>query len=460
MITAQNKTGRHIAPGPRGSILFGNLYDVRRDPLRFYLEAQRHYGDVVRLRSFYPFTWHLISHPDDIEHVLRGNYQNYPKGMLIKQVAALAGQGLVTSEGELWLRQRRLAQPAFHRQRLAALAGTMAGAAEALVERWHAPAMREQPIDVAVEMMRLTLQVVGQALFSTDISGAADAVGRAMPVALEHIDYRMTHIKLLPDRFPTPRNRRFWQAKRTLDQVVYNTIEERRRAGTDQGDLLSMLLLARDEETGTGMSDTLLRDEVMTILVAGHETTAVALSWTWYLLAQHPEVERRLHAELDAVLGGRTPTFEDLPSLPYTKMVIEETMRLYPPAWGMVRQAREADEIGGYHIPANSIIAIVQYVTHRHQDFWDRPEEFDPERFTPERSASRPRFAYFPFGGGPRQCIGNNFAMMEAQLILATVAQRYRLRLVPGHPVEPRPMLTLRPRYGIRMTVQGRGGSA
>src|SRR5258707_3735020 len=264
-----------------------------------------------------------------------------------------------------------------------------------------------------------------------------------------------------PLGIPTPRNRRMQLAIRALDQMVYRMIAERRMLQTDTGDLLSMLLLAEDEETGQGMNDRQVRDEILTLLLAGHETTANTLTWTWYLLSEYPEVERRLHAELNEVLGGRVPTVEDLPDLKYTRMVLEEALRLYPPAPLLSRKAIAADELQGYPIAANSMIMISPYATHRHPAFWEEPERFDPERFTPERSAARPAYAYFPFGGGPRICIGNHFAMMEAQLILSTVAQRYQLRLIPGHPVEPQMVVTLRPRYGLPMTIHAteRAGS-
>ncbi|MDP3767798.1 MAG: cytochrome P450, partial [Dehalococcoidia bacterium] len=255
---------------------------------------------------------------------------------------------------------------------------------------------------------------------------------------------------------PTPTNLRFRRAMRTLDDIVYGMIEARRNNGADKDDLLSMLLEARDEETGEGMSDKQLRDEVFTMFTAGHETTAAALAWTWYLLSQHPEAEGRLHNELGSVLSGRTPGLDDLQRLPYTRMVIEETLRLYPPVWSIGRMALREDTVLGYRIPAKGQVLLSSYVTHRHPEFWDEPERFDPERFAPERAASRPRYAYFPFGGGPRQCIGNEFAMMEAQLALATLAQRYRLRLVPGQVVEPEPAVTLRPRHGVMVTVEAR----
>ena len=455
---ATGATRRQITeiPGPRGNFLWGSLREAQHHPLTFYAGARREYGEIVRFRSFGRFHWILLTHPVDIEHVLRANHQNYVKGLFVNPLKLLIGEGLVTSEGSFWLRQRRLAQPAFHRKRLLAFGTIMTQAAEAMVARWKAYERKAQPFDVNGEMMPLTLKVVGEALFNADVSGDADAVGRALSIALEHVNYRSYQIFALPERFPTPRNRRFVRARQTLDQVVLKLIEERRRSDEDMGDLLSMLLMARDEETGEGMTDAQLRDEVMTILLAGHETTANALSWTWYLLAQNPDAEQKLHDELAQVLGGRTPSIEDLPNLPYTRMVIDEAIRLYPPVWGVARQAVGEDEIRGFPIPPGTALFLSQFVTHRHPDFWEQPEKFDPERFTPERSAGRPSFAYFPFGGGPRLCIGNNFALMEAQLVLATVAQRYKLRLAPNFPVEQNPGVTLRPRNGIWMTLEAR----
>jgi cytochrome P450 len=319
-------------------------------------------------------------------------------------------------------------------------------------ERWQSFVRDDQSVDIAVEMMRLTLRIVGQALFSIDLSNEASIVGQAFATIRTLLtDY--IYNPFPPLTIPTPRNRRIQKAIRTLDMVVHDIITEHRQQYSEKGDLLSMLLQASDEETGQKMSDQQLRDEVMTLLLAGHETTANALTWTWYLLAQYPEIERRLHAELEQVLGGQLPTVEHLPELSYTRMVLEEVLRLYPPAFGFNRKAIADDEIGGYVVPANTLIWISPYTTHRHPDFWENPEVFEPERFSSERSAGRPHFAHFPFGGGPRLCIGNNFAMMEAQLILATLAQRYRLRLVPGHKVEPEVLLSIRPRNGLPMTL-------
>src|SRR6266699_5729559 len=285
-------------------------------------------------------------------------------------------------------------------------------------------------------MVRLTLRIASQALFNIDLSDESCTVGQAVATVNKLLSEYL-YAPFPPLSIPTPRSRRLQAARRALDQVVRDIITRRRQQNSDTGDLLSMLLFARDEETGQGMNDQQVRDEVMTLLIAGHETVSTALTWTWYLITKHSEVERHLHAELNRVLGGQIPTVDHLAKLPYTRMVLEETLRLYPPAWVFGRKAVADDEIGGYFIPANSMIVLSPYITHRHPAFWDNPEVFEPERFTPERSASRPHYTYFPFGGGPRVCIGNNFALMEMQLILATVAQRYKLRLVPGHTVEP-----------------------
>lgn len=457
MVATANRVGAAgapYAPGPRGHFLFGVGFEATRDPVRFYMKMRREYGDVVRMRGLPGMYWHLVAHPAGVERVLQTNQQNYPKGKLFnKPLSLLVGEGLLTSEGEFWRRQRRLAQPAFHRQRIAALGDTMTAATQRTLGRWREFEKAGRPFDVAAEMTRLTLQIAGLTLFGVDLSDDAGRVGGALGVAFEHINHRMSYPWALPEVVPTRRNRRFLSARRALDGVIYRIIHERRRRDADTGDLLSMLLLARDEETGEGMSDEQLRDEVMTILIAGHETGAAALAWAWYLLARHPEVERKLHEELARVLGGRTPAAEDLRSLPYTKMVFDEVLRLYPPAWALLRQAAVEDDICGHRMPAGSLLVLSPYVTHRHPEFWDEPEKFDPARFTSERAAARPKFAYFPFGGGSRQCIGSNFALMEAQLVLATAAQHFRPRLAPGRAVEEDPTFTLRPRGGVLVTL-------
>jgi cytochrome P450 len=408
------------------------------------------YGDIVRIRIlFWPA--YLVNHPDGVKRVLQENQRNYHKDLYpYKILKPLLGQGLVTNDGESWLQQRRLMQPAFHRKRLAVFGTLMTGATVTMLDQWQRFAERDQPLDVAAEMLRLTLRIAGQALFNIDLSDETLSVGQAVATVNKLLSEYLS-APFPPLTIPTPRSRRLLAARRTLDQVVHDVITQRRQQNTDTGDLLSMLLLARDEETGQWMNDQQVRDEVMTLLIAGHETVATALTWTWYLLSQHPEVERRLHNELDEVLGGHLPTVDHLARLSYTRMVTEEVLRLYPPAWIFGRKAIADDEIGGYIIPANSTIVLSPYMTHRHPAVWEHPEVFDPERFAPERSAGRPHYAYFPFGGGPRMCIGNNFALMEMQLILATVAQRYRLHLFPDYPVEPEALLSLRLRYGLPM---------
>jgi cytochrome P450 len=455
--------GQHLPPGPRGELIRGILPEFLADPLGYQLRLTRIYGDVVRLRVL---VWDalLINHPDYIRYVLQENYRNYSKQMdEYRRLGWILGQGLLTSDGDLWLRQRRLAQPAFHRKRIEAYGTIMQEAAREMLDQWQEPACQGKPVDVAEEMMRVTLRVVGETLFSVDLSDAANAIGPAFSFVNEYLSKDAEQFLAIPRWVPTRRNRQFQAAVAQLNQAVDQIISRRRQHPEDSGDLLSMLMMARDEETGEGMSDRQLRDEVMTLMLAGHETTANSLTWTFYLLSQHPAVAQNLRHEIDRVLVApetgrkRPPAVADLPQMPYTRMVIEESLRLYPVAWTFGRMALADDEIGGYQVRAGTPIYISTYAVHRHPDFWDAPDTFDPERFTPERSEGRHRFAYIPFSGGPRQCIGNNFAMMEAQLILASVVQRYQLELVPGHPVEPEPLITLRPRYGLPMQLEARG---
>jgi cytochrome P450 len=452
-IKRTTKSPQHkTAPGPCGHLLLGSARDMQRDPLRFGLAMTRQYGDVVRIR-FLLWPAYLINHPDGVKHVLQVNQQNYNKDLYpYKIFKPLLGRGLVTNDGKSWLQQRRLIQPTFHRKRLAAFGRLMTDATVMMLEQWQDFAERAQQLDIAAEMLRLTLRIVGQALFNIDLSDETHIVGQSL-IRVNKLLSDYIYVPFPPLNVPTLRNRLIQTAFRTLDQVVQGIINQRRQQNMDTDDLLSMLLSVRDEETGQGMNNQQVRDEVMTLLIAGYETVSTALVWTWYLLSQYPEVEHCLHSELDMVLGGDQPAVEHLAELAYTHMVIEEALRLYPPAWIFGRKAIADDEIGGYSIPANSIVVLSPYVTHRHPAFWEHPEVFDPARFSPERSAGRSHFAYFPFGGGPRMCIGNNFALMEMQLILATIAQRYTLRLVPGHLVEPEAFLSLRPRYGLPMTL-------
>jgi cytochrome P450 len=440
-------------PGPRRRVPALDALRMGRDPLAFLTMLRAQYGDIARV-PLGAETLYLFSDPELVREVLVTNHRNFHKGRGLERAKMLLGDGLLTSEGELHLRQRRLAQPAFHRQRVAAYGATMASYAAARRDRWRAGAT----IDAHQEMMALTLAIVGKTLFDADVEHEAAEIGAALATTFESFNFGFfLPFGELLERLPFPATLRFRKARARLDATIYRLIEERRRTGTDRGDLLSMLLLAQDTEgDGGGMTDLQLRDEAMTIFLAGHETTANALTWTWYLLSQHPDVEARVHAEIDSALGDRPPAADDLPALPYTRMVLAESMRLYPPAWILGRRAVGPFEAGGYTIPARSIVLLCQYTMHRDARWFPDPERFDPDRFTPERQASRPKFSYFPFGGGPRVCIGEQFAWMEGVILLATIAQRWRLRLVPGHPVATRPIITLRPKYGMKMIVQER----
>lgn len=444
-------------PGPKGLPLVGSLFDARDDPLGFMMNLVRSYGDIAYYRIG-PYTGYLVTHPDDVQHVLQSNHRNYSKeNYNYERLKSVLGEGLITSNGDHWRRERRLIQPVFHREYIAHVGSTTTEATLDLLKRWDGRAEPDQPMDVAAEMMHLTLRIVGKALFGIDISADTTTVGRAFTTLNEDISYRFRTVFVPPLWVPTPRNRAFKKARAELDRVVYEMIAQRRQRASGRGeDLLDLLLTARDEASGQHMTDRQLRDEMVTLLLAGHETTAMLLTWTWYLLSKNPATARTLGDELDQVLGGRVPTAEDLSELTYTKMVIQESLRLYPPVWIISRTAIEDDEIGGYTIPADSVVTLSSYATHRHTDFWENPEGFDPERFSPERREGRHRYAYVPFGGGPRYCIGRNFAMMEAQLILATIAQRFALDVVPGHAVEPDPLVTLRPQDGLKMTLRSR----
>jgi cytochrome P450 len=435
-------------PGPRGHLLFGSLLDIQRDPLSFLLTTRRQFGDTVRVRLG-PKTIYIISDPEDIQHVLQENARNYRKGAHYEMLKPVFGNGLMLSEGDFWLKQRRIVQPAFHRQRLGRFATTMTSLTEEMLGHWDVSAGRGRPIDVWREMVKLTLSIVCTTLFGVDISKEAEGVGEAHSVCLQHANHRIVSLFALPEALPTPDNRRYHRSVGLIHSVIDRLIVERRESGEDRGDLLSTLAFARYEDTGELMDQAQLRAEIITLFLNGHETVSDALGWTFYLLSQQPTVERRLHQELAAVLGGRVATMDDLPKLQYTSWVIQESMRLFPPAWVIERDTLQADEIGGYQIPAKSTVVLSQWLTHRDPDHWENPEGFDPERFSPERAASRHRFAYFPFGGGPRLCVGNNFAMMEMSLLLATIAQRYHLDLVSGHPVVMEPVITLRPKHGI-----------
>jgi len=460
-MSATTRSGRSStaskAQGPRGNPVLGSMRDFQRDKLGF-IQSLTRYGDVARYRMAH-LTWYQVNHPDGVRRVLQENNRNYGKGALTLGIfKPVVGEGLLTSEGALWLRQRRLMQPVFHRRSVATFGSLMTDETLAMLERWRPAMQNGTTLDVPAEMARLTLAIATTSLFHAHVGEEPGAIARAVNTLVEDLGYRFEVPFYPPPRVPTPRNRRLRAALRTVDRAVYGIIAERRRGGGDEDDLLALLMSARDEETGEGMGDRQLRDEVITLFLAGHETTANALSWAFYLLATHPDAERRLRDELDEVLGTdggrRVPTLEDLPRLAYTKMVVDETLRLYPPAWITNRQAIAGDEVLGHRIPTGDFVMLSPYVLHRHPDYWTNSDAFDPERFAPGRADGRPRFAYFPFGSGPRQCIGQGMALVEAQLVLATVLGRCRLRPTSDEPVEAEALATLRPRGGLPMTVE------
>jgi cytochrome P450 len=437
-------------PGPEPGLFDGLHSPLRRDPLGFMSRVAGEYGDIVCLRFLF-FRTYLLFHPDQIEDVLVNHARKFIKGRILRANRHLFGNGLLTSEGEFWLRQRRMMQPAFHRARIARYASTMTECATRLVNSWS-PGQR---IDLHNAMMRLTLQIVGKTLFHADVERDAPQVGENLQILLEHaFDFR--RLLLTPYWVPTRRNLQARRAVRNLTHIIDRIIQQRREDKEDAGDLLSLLIHAQDED-GSRMTTQQLRDEALTLFLAGHETTASTLSWAWLLLAQNPQAEEKLHAELDSVLGDRAPTLDDLPQLVYTNHVISESLRLYPPAWAQARLAIEDHELAGYRLRKGMGVAAVTWVVHRDPRWYPDPERFLPERWQGDLLKKIPRCAYFPFGYGPRQCIGNSFALMEAVLVLATVAQRFRFTVLPDHPVVPLASITLRPRHGLHVQVESRG---
>ena len=444
-----------LAPGPRGHFLFGNLREFRHDVLGLVVDSATKYGDIVRVRLG-PQVVHLVNHPDLIEQVLQKRAANYDKNTRSSaSIKSVTGDSLLTCNGEFWKRQRRMDQPAFHHCQIASFADQMTAAITAMLDRWQTG---PQTLDIASEMARLTYSIVGQTLFSFNTGEDAETVEKAMRVILPHVFNRLGNIVNPPIWFPTPANRRFRRSLAEVDRVVYRIIDQHRasqRNGQPENDLLAMLVSARDGATGAGLDDVQLRNETITFLLAGHETTANALTWIFYLISQHPEVKRHLFEEITTVLAGRTPTLADIPKLAYTKMVIQESMRLYPPIWIIERRVIADDIISGFTLPAGSAVVVCPYALHRHPEFWTEPEKFDPSRFQNGTPA-----AYIPFGAGPRFCIGNEFAMLEAQLITTVVIQKFQLTLVPGHPVETQPDITLRSKHGMRMTLHSRNSTS
>lgn len=430
----------HYVPLP-----YGHWRGFLRDPLGFQIEARERFGDVFRLRLG-PLVIHFLYHPDHVRHVLAEHPKNYVRGFQYRLMAKLFGQSLTLSEGPFWLRQRRLAQPAFHRQRLSEYAQVMVDAASELVSRWRAKAPEEQTIEARREMSRVTLAITSRTLFDRDAGRDADEFGASFAVLGEYFDYRFNNpISAPPAWVPTATNRRFKNAVAALRQVVAEIVRQRRQDDIDRGDLLSMLIHARDDETGEKMTEEQLRNEMLNFLLAGYETTATALTWTLYLLAAHTSVRRRVREEVHAVIGARLPTAADARRLHLTHAVLLEAMRLYPPIWIMPRQVVARDEISGFRIPARSLVMLCPYITHRHPEFWKSPAEFDPGRFSEPLVAERHKGAYFPFLCGPHQCIGNEFAMLEMKIVIARILQDFDLTLASGQNVKPVASLGLWP---------------
>jgi len=444
-------TTKRFPPGPRGHFLLGSLPEVRADPLEFLTSCARDYGDIVHYRIFNQHVY-LLNDPDYIEAVVSVHSRDFVKGRVYRAGRQPFGDGLLTSEGDRWQSHRRMIQPAFHRESLAACGDTITQLSGQALAGWRDGGT----YDICEEMKQLSLQIVATVLFSTDISPQTDEIRSALRIVWEQFTGRVNAGLLLPEGVPTPGNIRFRRAINRLDGILAHIIQDHRASDKNGGDLMDSLLMARDEN-GSPMDDRQLLDEVKTLIIAGHETTALALSWAFYLLSGHPRVETRLREELGAALDGRPPTVEDLPRLPYTEMVVKESMRLYPAVWGISRVALADIEIGGYPIPPGASLVASQWVMHHHPRYFEDPYVFEPERWGSDTANQLPRFAYFPFGGGPRRCLGHAFAMLELVLILATVAQKVTLALVRGQRVEPYPSFpTLSPKYGLRMVVTRR----
>lgn len=444
------RTAHPRPPGPKSRPVVGYLPEFRRRPNTFLENFARQYGDLVYFKLGPQHTY-LLAHPDYVKEVFVTRQANFTKSRVLQRAKSLLGEGLLTAEGEHHKRQRRLMQPAFHRDRLIGYSRQMSEYAGRWRERWRDGETR----DIHEEMMRLTLAIIGATMFSADVESDAPEVGQALGEILDLFNFLFLPFSEYLEVLPIPPVKRMERARAQLDAIIYRLIRERRASGEDKGDLLSMMLLARDEDGEGRMDDQQVRDEALTLFLAGHETTANALTWAWYLLSQHPEAEAKLHAEVDA-LGGRLPAFEDLPNLKYAEMVFAEAMRVYPPVWAIGRRAKEDFPLGDYVIPAGSVIILSPWVTHHDPRWYPEPEQFIPERWTPEEQAKRPKFAFFPFGGGSRLCIGERFAWIEGTLLLAALAAKWKLRLDPAQKIDTKATITLRSRHGMKMRLEAR----
>jgi cytochrome P450 len=439
---------------PPGYPIVGALPKLMKDPLPYLAQVAREYGDVVCLGGLGSQKFYLVTHPRDVERVWKTHHFNYVRGSNFKLLRPLGGDGLFLSEGEAWRQQRRLLQPAFHVDRLQAMVETINASIAAMLARWSREIVPGRPFDLERELMDLMIEVSVKTLFGTEVAGDTATVHESITTAFSILHRRVLSALPFPWWVPFPSHVRFLRAVAELDEVVYRLIAERRKSGAEGSDVLSTLLAVRDE-AGDPMPDRQIRDEVVTLLVAGHESTGATLAWGLYLLSLNPLVTERVKRELAEILDGRVPGFQDLPRLEYLARVFKETLRLYPPFWLLTRTPLIDDELSGHRVPAGSILVFSSYVTQRRPDFWPNPEAFDPERFLPERSEGRPPFAYYPLGGGPRLCIGGRLAEMQALLVLAAVLQRFELHALPGRRVEPAAMLSLRPKGGLWMTLHG-----
>ncbi|MFN8440779.1 MAG: cytochrome P450 [Caldilineaceae bacterium] len=450
----------HKIPQTKGHFLIGNLPEFRNDPIAFLDRSWREFGDLYQFYAG-PRSFTVVSSPELARQVLIDQKHTFHRGRNFNggtPLTMILGLSLLTTDGESWLSKRRTMQPIFHRQRIQKMGDVMMDAGLRMMDRWQSSSDKE--ITLNEEMKLVTLDIINRTMFSTDIMGEVDNVGSVVDIGLHYITRRLSSLLPAPMSWPTPANLRFKKAKAILDDYLYRIIRERRAivaaGGEAKGDLLDMLMEARDEETGETMNDEQVRNEVATIYGAGHETTALALTWTWYALWQNPEVLRKLQHEVDVVLQGQTPTMADLPRLPYTLQVFEESMRLYPPVPFTVRMPEEVVELDGHPLAKGEFTLINIHNLHRHPSYWDRPEEFWPERFAPENKQANQRAAYMPFLTGPHMCIGNNFALMEGQLLLAMMAQKYEMELIPGQRIEKEATVTMRPKYGMKMRLVAR----
>jgi cytochrome P450 len=445
---------RKNPPGPHTYIPLESTRKAIRNQILFHSTNQSLYGDIVRFRFlFQPAT--VLTHPDYAKHVLQQNHPNYDKNISpINALKVLLGEGLFTNNSPSWLHQRRLMQPLFHHKNINGLATIMSTTALELAESWKELTQTQRCIDMPLEMKNYMLRAIGKTLFSVDLKYTTQIIEDHMK-SMFHALHSYVNIPFPPLSVPTPRNQKIKHAVDSLDAIIYEIITEYQQR-EEGNDLLALLLAARDDNN-QAMTNKQVRDELMTLLLGGHETTSYTLAWIWYVLSIYPDVEKRLHEELETVLNGQPPTLTQMPQLHYLDLLLKEVLRLYTPAFVVARRAVQDDEIGGYFIPKNSYMFVLPYFIHQHPDFWDKPEIFDPERFLPERSQERPKFAYLPFGGGPHVCIGNSFAEMEIKMTIATLAQRYQARLTPfDHPVEPKVSLTMTARYGLPMTIYPR----